>query len=245
MASSEARANSLTSQIAADRQRHESLAHDRQGAAQVREASQLEYDELHRQISELEQTRDELDEKAKNCARDIIERRRQRDAMNNELNELQRTLTQRRSRLEIIEQLLQKGEGLSAGTQKVLSGLDNPEVYSTGVRGLLASSIEVADRPSFPPSRPRSKITCRPFCSPRANWRLKSSNASPIRRWAAPRSSRRISLICVPKPIASFCPAEPSHGPRTRCASKTACRASSTIFCTMWSSPTISTPRCN
>lgn len=151
MASSEARANSLTSQIAADRQRHESLAHDRQGAAQVREASQLEYDELHRQISELEQTRDELDEKAKNCARDIIERRRQRDAMNNELNELQRTLTQRRSRLEIIEQLLQKGEGLSAGTQKVLSGLDNPEVYSTGVRGLLASSIEVAD-PAFIPA---------------------------------------------------------------------------------------------
>lgn len=151
MASSEARAQSLTNQIAADRQRHESLAHDRQGAAQVREASQLEYDELHRQISELEQTRDELDEKAKNCARDIIERRRQRDAMNNELNELQRTLTQRRSRLEIIEQLLQKGEGLSAGTQKVLGGLDNPEVYSTGVRGLLASSIEVAD-PAFIPA---------------------------------------------------------------------------------------------
>jgi chromosome segregation protein len=151
MASSEARANSLTSQIAADRQRHESLAHDRQGAAQAREASQIEYDELHRQISELEQTRDELDEKAKNCARDIIERRRQRDALNNELNELQRTLTQRRSRLEIIEQLLQKGEGLSAGTQKVLGGLDNPEVYSTGVRGLLASSIEVAD-PAFIPA---------------------------------------------------------------------------------------------
>jgi chromosome segregation protein len=151
MASSEARANSLTSQIAADRQRHEALAHDRQGAAQAREASQIEYDELHRQISELEQTRDELDEKAKTCARDIIERRRQRDALNNELNELQRTLTQRRSRLEIIEQLLKKGEGLSAGTQKVLGGLDNPEVYSTGVRGLLASSIEVAD-PAFIPA---------------------------------------------------------------------------------------------
>ena len=63
--------------------------------------------------------------------------------MNNELNDLQRNLTQRKSRLEIIEQLLQKGEGLSAGTQKVISGLDNPEVYGVGVRGLLASSIEV------------------------------------------------------------------------------------------------------
>ncbi len=150
IASSEARAQSLTNQISADRQRHESLAHDRQTAAQARESSQIEFDELQRNIQELEETRNQLDEKAKDCAREIIERRRQRDAMNNELNDLQRNLTQRKSRLEIIEQLLQKGEGLSSGTQKVLSGLDNPEVYSTGVRGLLASSIEV--EPDFIPS---------------------------------------------------------------------------------------------
>jgi chromosome segregation protein len=150
MAASEARAQSLSNQISADRQRFESLAHDRQTAAQARESSQIEYDELQRNIQELEETRNQLDEKAKDCAREIIERRRQRDAMNNELNDLQRNLTQRKSRLEILEQLLQKGEGLSSGTQSVLSGLDNPEVYSTGVRGLLASSIEVD--PDFIPA---------------------------------------------------------------------------------------------
>ncbi len=143
IASSEARAQSLSNQISGDRQRHESLAHDRHTAQQARETSQIEFDELQRNIQELEETRNQLDEKAKDCAREIIERRRQRDAMNNELNDLQRNLTQRKSRLEIIEQLLQKGEGLSSGTQKVISGLDNPEVYSVGVRGLLASSIEV------------------------------------------------------------------------------------------------------
>ena len=143
IAASEARAQSLGNQISGDRQRHEALAHDRMTAQQARETSQIEFDELQRNIQELEETRNQLDEKAKDCAREIIERRRQRDAMNNELNDLQRSLTQRKSRLEIIEQLLQKGEGLSAGTQKVISGLDNPEVYSVGVRGLLASSIEV------------------------------------------------------------------------------------------------------
>ena len=143
IASSEARAQSLSNQISGDRQRHESLAHDRHTAQQARETSQIEFDELQRNIQELEETRNELDEKAKDCAREIIERRRQRDVMHNELNDLQRNLTQRKSRLEIIEQLLQKGEGLSAGTQKVISGLDNPEVYGVGVRGLLASSIEV------------------------------------------------------------------------------------------------------
>ena len=147
IAASEARAQSLASQISGDRQRFESLAHDRMTAQQARETSQIEFDELQRNIQELEETRNQLEEKAKDCAREIIERRRQRDALSNELNELQRSLTQRKSRLEIIEQLLQKGEGLSAGTQKVISGLDNPDVYSVGVRGLLASSIEV--EPAF------------------------------------------------------------------------------------------------
>jgi chromosome segregation protein len=143
IAAAEARAQSLTSQISADRQRHESLAHDRQSAAQAREASQVEYDELQRLIQELEQSRTELEEKAKQCARDILDKRARRDALQEELTDLQRAVTQRRSRIEILEQLLQKGEGLAEGTQQVLKGLDNPEVYSTGVRGLLASSIEV------------------------------------------------------------------------------------------------------
>ncbi len=149
IAAAEARAQSLSNQIGNDRQRHETLAHDRQTAAQARETSQIEYDELQRQIHEVEETRNELDEKAKDYARDIIEKRRQRDQLNEELNELQRAVTQRRSRMEILEQLLQKGEGLAEGTQQVLRGLDNPEVYSTGVRGILASSIEV-DTPFIP-----------------------------------------------------------------------------------------------
>jgi chromosome segregation protein len=143
IAAAEARAQSLTSQISTDRQRHESLAHDRQTAAQAREASQVEYDELQRLIQELEQSRAELEEKAKQCARDILDKRARRDALQEELTDLQRAVTQRRSRIEILEQLLQKGEGLAEGTQQVLKGLDNPEVFSTGVRGLLASSIEV------------------------------------------------------------------------------------------------------
>ncbi len=150
IAASEARAQSLTNQISADRQRHEALGRERQIAAQAKEASQIEYDELQRQSHELEETRNELDEKAKECARQIIEKRRQRDSMHQELNELQRSVTQRRSRLEVIEQLLQKGEGLPEGTQNVLRGLDNADVFSTGVRGLLASSIEVTDSAFIP-----------------------------------------------------------------------------------------------
>jgi len=143
IAAADARAQSLTHQISTDRQRHETLANERYSAAQAKEASQIEFDNLQREIQDLEETRNELDEKAKHCAREIIEKRAQRDALNEELTDLQRSVTQRRSRIEIIEQLLQKGEGLAEGTQQVLKGLDNPEVFSVGVRGLLASSIEV------------------------------------------------------------------------------------------------------
>lgn len=146
IASSEARIQSLTGQIATDRQRTESLEHDRLQAAQARESSQTEFDMLQQQIEDLEATRNELDERLKTCAHQIVERRRQRDALDNELNELERAVTQRRSRLEVLEALLQKGEGLAQGTQQVLKGLDNPDVYSTGVRGLLASSIDVEER---------------------------------------------------------------------------------------------------
>ena len=142
-AGSEGRVQSLTIQLSADRQRHEMLAHDKQLAAQARETAQVEFDELQRQITELEYTRNELDEKLKQCARAIVDKRQQRDAQEAEFNDLQRTTTQRRSRLEVIRQLIEKGEGLEQGTQQVLKGLDNPEVFLTGMRGLLASHIEV------------------------------------------------------------------------------------------------------
>ena len=143
IASCEAKSQSLTTQISNDRQRHEALSRDRQVASQARETAQVEHDELKRQIEDHDATRNELDERLKDTARTILEERRQRDTLDNELNELQRVATQRRSRLDALKQLIAQGEGLAEGTQAVLKGLDNADIYRTGVRGILASSIEV------------------------------------------------------------------------------------------------------
>ena len=150
IASAEARAQSLDGQMAGDRQRHETLQHDRVAAAQQREASQVEFDHLHRQLQELESMRDELDEKLKSISAMMTEQRRQRDAALEELNSTQRLLTQRRSRLEVLHQIIEKGEGLEQGTQNVLKGLDEPEKYKAGIGGLVASAIEV--EPQFIPA---------------------------------------------------------------------------------------------
>jgi chromosome segregation protein len=142
-AAAEAKSQSLVNQMAADRQRHEALAHDRQGAMQARESSQVEFDHLHRQIEELETVRGELEQKLKDLTNNIQEKRRQRDATLEELGQLQRQATQRRSRLEVLQQILEKGEGLELGTQNLLKGLDDPERIKGGIRGLVASGIEV------------------------------------------------------------------------------------------------------
>lgn len=142
-ATADAKAQSLTNQMATDRQRHEALAHDKQSAMQAREASQVEFDHLQRQIEELETVRAELEHKLKDLTNNIQEQRRQRDAASEELNNLQRQLTQRRSRLEVLQQILEKGEGLELGTQNILKGLDDPDRIKGGTRGLVASGIEV------------------------------------------------------------------------------------------------------
>jgi chromosome segregation protein len=55
----------------------------------------------------------------------------------------QRTLAEKESKLEVLRQLNEEGEGFTAGTQNVLRGLDNPEFFKPSVLGALASHIEV------------------------------------------------------------------------------------------------------
>lgn len=143
IANAEAKASNLASQMSADRQRHEALQHDRQDAAHEREGRQVEFDHLHRQIEELEADRGDLEQKLKDSTNAIIELRRQRDVTTEELHNVQRQFTQRRSRLEVLTQIMEKGEGLELGTQNLLKGLDDPERIKGGIHGLVASHIEV------------------------------------------------------------------------------------------------------
>ena len=144
IASCEARASSLQNQIQTDTQRIDALGSELTHAAHSRATAQEEHDTLNQRINELESSRNELEERAKTCARDIIEQRRRRDEAQERLIGLKRQSAERRSRIEVLQLLLREGEGLAQGTQQVLKGLDQPERYGVGVRGLLASAITVA-----------------------------------------------------------------------------------------------------
>ena len=50
------------------------------------------------------------------------------------------------SRLEVLRQLQEQGEGLDEGTQALLKGLDNPALYHAAIKGTIAQHIQVEER---------------------------------------------------------------------------------------------------
>ncbi|PAZ01540.1 MAG: chromosome segregation protein SMC [Spartobacteria bacterium AMD-G5] len=50
------------------------------------------------------------------------------------------------SRLEVLRQLQEQGEGLDEGTQALLKGLDNPDLYHAAIKGTLVQHIQVEER---------------------------------------------------------------------------------------------------
>ena len=68
---------------------------------------------------------------------------RARQQAESEVNAANRTLAEQESRIEVLRQLTEAGEGFGEGTQAVLRGLDNAEFFKPAVQGALASFIEV------------------------------------------------------------------------------------------------------
>ena len=56
---------------------------------------------------------------------------------------LERTIAEKQSRLEILRQLNEEGEGLAKGSQAVLKGLNDPDRIRPALAGALASNLQV------------------------------------------------------------------------------------------------------
>jgi chromosome segregation protein len=129
-----------------------------------REAGETRLELLQRDLTQTEsaqsqagamvaQTRDELElaqTKVQSCRdalndseHELANTQRELQQIDASLSANQRTLTERESKLEVLKQLNEEGAGLGAGTQAVLKGLDNPQLYRVGIVGALANFIEV------------------------------------------------------------------------------------------------------
>ncbi len=74
------------------------------------------------------------------------EAQRGRQQIEVEINAANRSLAEHESRLDVLRQLNESGEGFGEGAQAVLRGLDNPEFFKPAVAGALASFIDVDPR---------------------------------------------------------------------------------------------------
>lgn len=93
---------------------------------------QLSIETFEENLAELEQKY----HRAKRSASDLQE----------DLSSLHKLRAEKRSRLEVLKQLVADGEGFEIGTQAVLKGLDDPEFYSRHIREPLANYLEVDAR---------------------------------------------------------------------------------------------------
>lgn len=141
--SQQARLTNSQSQIDSDQRRHDQL---------LAEMSKLSEDRLERAdeeariVSEHAAIGEQRAAHENECA-EMQDRLRQTqielDLVHKRQREVHKILAEKQSRLDVLEQLMDRGEGLEKGTQQVLAGLNQPELYKGGVRGLLSSFLEV------------------------------------------------------------------------------------------------------
>jgi len=67
-----------------------------------------------------------------------------------DLAAVERTLAEKRSRLDVLRQLNEEGEGLAQGSQAVLKGVDDPEKFRDAIAGSLVAHLDVD--PKFIPA---------------------------------------------------------------------------------------------
>lgn len=149
----EARLDSLRGEISAAAGRRESgetrlrlLQNEAESATRMAGELHTTFDDLTRRTDgarlALEQAQAELAEAA--TAHEHAQQERQNaDAV---LNIAGKEAASLESRLEVMRQLQEQGEGFDEGTQAILRGLDNPSFFQSAIHGALAQNIQVEPR---------------------------------------------------------------------------------------------------
>jgi len=143
IAKQEARIESSSRQLEADQQRFTQLNDE---LLRLQGELESKSEEQTRLASELETRREKIarfEEELKQFDDSHQSTREEFTAIQRELSEFHRMYSQKTSRLEVLRQLVEAGEGFHEGTQAVIKGLDDPDFYQAAIRGALANLIQV------------------------------------------------------------------------------------------------------
>ncbi len=142
IASMQAKIESSQAQLETSRERARQLGEEEERLAQELESAGERVAEIEGMLHEHASRSAELEEAFQSAERKYQHGRGDLDAARTAASEAHKTLAQRASRLEVLRQLVDSGEGFEAGTRKVLDGLDEPDRFKPGVEGVLAGFLE-------------------------------------------------------------------------------------------------------
>ena len=143
--SAEAEMGSHRAQTSTDLQRQEQLQRDRQILEEERAAKVAEEMVLKSHLAELAREMEHLQVELHQRERESQEAEAELEVTQRQIREQHRSLSERESKLHVLRQLINAGEGLESGTKAVLQGLGGLSAFTSGTHGLLSTCVEVTD----------------------------------------------------------------------------------------------------
>ena len=147
LSKSESRISTFEDELSGTKTRRESTrTHIEQLAKEVQTSTEAR-EKLVRQLAVSLKTRQR---EAVDIEASLREKQQQLSEAEQDLAALERTLAEKRSRLDVLRQLNEEGEGLAQGSQAVLKGVDDPEMFRDTIDGSLVAHLDVD--PKFIPA---------------------------------------------------------------------------------------------
>ncbi len=145
IASSQAKIESAMSQMEGNKERMKQLEEEAERLRGEQTKAVAERDQLVKMLEEHQEALPSLEEAREKAQREFEEVRGSLDVARKAASEAHRHLSQKSSRLEVLKQLVESGEGLEKGTQSVLKGLNDPDLIKPGISGLLGAELKAPD----------------------------------------------------------------------------------------------------
>src|SRR2546423_970041 len=147
LSKSESRISTFEDELSGTKTRRESTrTHIEQLAKEVQTSTEAR-EKLVRQLAVSLKTRQR---EAVDIEASLREKQQQLSEAEQDLAAVERTLAEKRSRLDVLRQLNEEGEGLAQGSQAVLKGVDDPEMFRDQIAGSLVAHFDVD--PKFIPA---------------------------------------------------------------------------------------------
>ena len=145
IASSQAKIESALSQMEGNKERMKQLEEESERLRNEQTKAVAERDQFEKLLEEHQKTLPGLEEAREKTKREFEEVRGSLDIARKAASEAHRAYSQKSSRLDVLKQLVESGEGLEKGTQAVLKGLNDPDLIKPGLNGLLGAQLKAPD----------------------------------------------------------------------------------------------------